>query len=520
MEQKKPNIIFIMADQLAAGAIGCYGSGVDSTPCLDRLATGGVRFDRLYAHVPVCAPNRATIFTGRSSDAHGIVTNNLVLTTDNPTFGHILQRDGYRVGGFGKFHLTPMQMALPPDFAYLGFDESIPTEDPKLGPWLDWVEREHPEHYETALAVSWPMQWAAEYGREKRNLHPAMAAARERILLPLRQASPWQLMYESPLPQELHQTTWITDISLDFMQRHAEQHPERPFLCFTSYVDPHDPYDPPAPYSTMFDPADMPAPRPMTWPKDGCQILERSRDFPGWREVSENVPVIRKLRALYHGSVRFIDDQIARMESFLQERGLWDNTILVFTTDHGDMIGDHGLITKGVKPYDMGIRCPLIVAGGGVQPGVSNRLTSSLDFLPTLCDWAGVEVRPPLEGRSFAGTCSGDALGDDGWREVTVQAPPSRHEGTVRSIVTDDGWRFSIFDEDGQGQMLNLNEDPDEQRNLYDDPAWTNKRLELHERLTRAYMQPAVEHQYRNLPQRDGQRLLLGQGFGPLEPTF
>jgi arylsulfatase len=520
MPREETNIVFIMADQLSAGSIGCYGSGVESSPCLDGLAGSGVRFDRLYAHVPVCAPNRATIFTGRSSDVHGVATNNLVLTTDDPTFGHILQRNGYRVGGFGKFHLTPMQQTLPEDFAYLGFDESVPTEDPKLGPWLDWVEAEHPEHYETALAVSWPMQWAGEYGRDGRDLLPAMAAAREKILAPRRSASEWQLMYESPLPAELHQTTWITNLSLDFIRRHRREDADRPFFCFTSYVDPHDPYDPPAPYSTMFDPREMPEPRPMTWPQEGCTILERSRDFPDWRKVSGNVELTKKLRALYHGSVRFIDDQIARIVALLEELGLWDNTILVFTTDHGDMIGDHGLISKGVKHYDMGIRCPLIVAGAGVERGARDRLTSSLDFLPTFCDWAAVEARPPLEGRSFAAACSGSPPQDDGWREVTVQAPPSRHEGTVRSIVTEDGWRFSIYDEDGQGQMFDLNEDPDEQRNLYHDPAWTAKRLELHERLTRAYMQPAVTHQYRNLPRRNGQRLLLGRGFGPMEPTF
>ena len=121
---------------------------------------------------------------------------------------------------------------------------------------------------------------------------------------------------------------------------------------------------------------------------------------------------------LYHGSLRYMDDQIARLVAFVQERGLWENTILVFTTDHGEMLGDHGLFTKGVKHYDMGIRCPLIVAGGPVtqpvQAGqrsrpVHDRLTCTLDFYPTFCDWAGVheEARPPLEGKSFAGLLRG-----------------------------------------------------------------------------------------------------------------
>ena len=518
MPTQQPNIIFIMADQLAAGFVGCYGSGVDSTPTLDSLAEGGVRFGRSYAHVPVCAPNRATIFTGRSMQAHGMVTNNLVLQPDCPTFGHILQRNGYRVGGFGKFHLTPMQLPLPDDFGYLGFDESVPTEDPKLGPWLDWVEREHPEWHEQALAVSWPMQYVTHYGADRRDISGAMAAAREKHLLPRRQASDWALMYPSPLPQELHQTTYITDLSLDFIRRHREQQPDKPFFCFTSYVDPHDPYDPPAPYDSMYDAADMPPPIPQQWRQRGSETLERSQVFPGWRDVCENADVIKQLRAYFHGSVRFIDDQVKRITDHLQAEGLWENTILVFTTDHGDMMGDHALITKGVKHYDKGIRVPHIVAGAGIQPCETDRLTSSLDFLPTVCDWAGVEVRPPLEGKSFAGLCAGDE--SDSWSEVTVQAPPNPDEGSVRSIITDDGWRLSMFGEAGYGEMHNLAEDPDEQRNLYFDPGWTTKRLELHERLTRAYMREPGTHQYRNLPEIDGRKHVLGRGFSALDETF
>jgi len=498
----RPNIVFIMADQLAAAFIGCYGSGVDSTPTLDRLAGEGVRFERCYAHVPVCAPNRSTIFTGRSADQHGIVTNNLLLTTDNPTFPQVLQRNGYRTGGFGKFHFTSMLQPLPDSFDYLGFDESVPTEDPKLGPWLDWIEREHPEDYETALAVTWPMPYAQAYGKDRRDLTEAMNKAREKILKPLTDASEWYCMYPSPLPRELHQTTYITDLGLDFMQRHLDEHPGRPFCTFVSYVDPHDPYDPPKPYDTMFDPADMPDPIPMNGPEHECSILERSRDFPGFREISRNKEVLKKLRAFYHGSIRFVDDQIARLVTFLQEKGQLDNTIIVFTTDHGDMMGDHGLITKGVKHYDKGIRCPLIVRGAGIRRGTSDRLTSSLDFFPTICEWAEAGCKPPLEGKSFARSCRTEGA-DDGWEAVTVNAPLGPPEGSVRSIITGDGWRFTIYDEDGRGEMFDLREDPEERSNLYHIAQWRDKRLELHERHARAYMQSSHVYQHRNLPPRE-----------------
>jgi len=500
------NIVLIMADQLAAGFLGCYGSGVDSTPTLDRLAERGVRFDRCYATCPVCAPNRATMFTGRSPVVHGLISNNFTLQTDMPTFAHMLRSRGFRTGGFGKFHLTPMPMAHPADFEYLGFDEAVITEDPKLGAYLDWIAAEHPEHYRTALAMSWPIPWIHEYGPDKRDLEPEWRKARQEILDPLEEASRWCLMYPSPLPAELHQTAFITDQALDFMARHSDDGSERPFFCFVSYVDPHDPYDPPAPYARMFDDADMPGPLPPGWDRERNAILDQSRDeLRDFRTICDDPRAIARLRALYHGSVRFIDDQIARIVAFLDDRNLWDDTILVFTTDHGDMMGDHELLTKGVKHFDKGIRCPLIVCGRGIEAAVTDRLSCTLDFFPTLCDWAGVAdaLRPPLEGKSFAPVAEGGTE-EDSWEEVLVAFGP------VSSVITADGWRLTVYNSNDPGEMFNLREDPDEQNNLYDDPGWSEKRRELTERLVRCFIEQGECQQYRNLPAKDGKKWLVG----------
>jgi arylsulfatase A-like enzyme len=517
-----------MADQLGAAALGCYGSGVDSTPTLDALAEQGVRFDRCYATAPVCAPNRATILTGRSPVVHGIISNNYVLATDMPTYAQVLRAHGYRTGGFGKFHQTPMHCPVPEDLAYLGFDESLVTEDPKW-PWLDWVEREHPEHYEWALSMVWP--WPNHPRPDK---GPLADRAREERLAPLRRRSAWGMMYPSPLPPEVHDTTYITDLGLDFMRRHGAEHGDRPFFCHVSYVDPHDPYDPPEPYAGMYDPGDMSDALPAEWVGQGFQTLRASqRLFRGFDEIWTKPDVLRQWRALYHGSLRYMDDQIARLVDHLHASGLWENTVLVFTTDHGEMLGDHGLYTKGVKHYDKGIRCPLIVAGGPVSASINgpatDRLTCTLDFYPTFCDWAGVapEDRPPLEGKSFAGLChaaeegSGAAEtgkgtpGGEAWREVSVAI------GTVESVVTDDGWRLTRYLADDRGQMFNLVEDPGEQHNLYDDPAYAAKRQQLLERLVRAMAAPRLVPQYRNLPLVDGRkRIPVGSQFASGSPLY
>ncbi|MCL5270340.1 MAG: sulfatase-like hydrolase/transferase [bacterium] len=204
---RRPNIVFIMADQLGARFLGCYGSGVDSTPTLDGLAAEGLRFDRFYATAPVCAPNRATILTGRSPEIHGVVTNNVALQSDNPTYAHELRGQGYRTGVFGKIHQTPMHWAPPSSLDFLGFDEAIISEDPRWSPYIDWVKANHPEHYAAALATTnshsgsvqayTPMDAQQGATPEQQRLK---REAFERLLAPRKAASAWDRMYVSPVP--------------------------------------------------------------------------------------------------------------------------------------------------------------------------------------------------------------------------------------------------------------------------------------------------------------------------------
>jgi arylsulfatase A-like enzyme len=283
-------------------------------------------------------------------------------------------------------------------------------------------------------------------------------------------------------------------MSLKFMSDHLKKHNDQPFFCHISYVDPHDPYDPPEPYASMYDPDDMPDALPAEWLNKGFTTLENAQKFHIFNEIYDKPDIVRKLRALYHGSLRFLDDQIARIVSFLKDNALWEETILVFTTDHGETLGDHGLITKGTKHYDTGIRCPLIIAGGSIKPAASSRLSCTLDFFPTFCDWANIpsQGRPPLEGKSFANICNGKP--DSGWSEVSVAF------GNVDSVITADGWRLTRFVTDDKGQMFNLISDPTEQQNLYDDPAYAEKRQELLERLVHVMSLPKRYPQYRNMP--------------------
>lgn len=543
----KKNIIFITADQLGANFIGAYGSGVNSTPTLDSLANEGVRFDRCYASYPVCTPNRAIMLTGRSDEICGMVGNNLVLQDDCPTIAHVLSQAGYKTGGFGKFHQTPMQFPLPDDLKALGFSETALTEDTKLGQWLDEIKKNHPNHYEAALAVSWPMPYLNEYGENKEDLTESYIKASKNLLDPMRKDN-FRIMYTSPLPAELHQTSWITDKSLEFIEKHKDE----PFFCNISYVDPHDPYDPPKPYDTMFNPSDMPLPIKPAWKERGNSLFESHVKPYGVPVLYDDYKSIQKLRALYHGSIRFIDDQIKRVVEYLKSNNLWDNTIIIFTTDHGDMMLDHDLITKGVMHYDSGTRCPLIISGGGVEKNVvSDRLTCTLDFCPTICDLTETINRPLYEGRSFARLLlkplfqeiisrytvfkdksykieqvkqsaqkfyidkNGSRITEttyktlEFWDSIAIQS-----NGLLRSIITNDGYRLTIYDsEDNINEMFNLKDDPKEQNNLFYKPEYKDKKIELMEKHIKAFIPRTKLPQYRNLMYKDNQKWQGGMGF-------
>lgn len=494
----RPNILFICADQLGAAQIGCYGSGVDSTPTLDRLASGGVRFDRFYARCPICAPNRATILTGRSPSMHGVAWNNFLLPNDMPTYAHVLRAAGYATGGFGKFHQTPMWLEAPRTVAHLGFEESVVAEDPKWESWIDWVRERAPEHYEAALGMCWPgpRSQAGRSEQERRDYKQARDAA-----MRARRSGRWKMAYASPLPAELHDTAYITELGLDYIARHASAGADRPFFCHVSYVDPHDPYDPPEPYASMFDPDEMPEPVPQAWSPQELPTLQSSTVWNDFETAREDPQAMRELRARFHGSLRYMDDQIARLIEAAEK--LDRPTVVIFTTDHGEMLGDHGLITKAVKHYDAGIRCPLIMATinpdepGVAAPGrVDRGLRSSLDLFPTFCDLAGVdeEERPPLEGRSFA-------TGGDGHDALCVEFD------SVATVITDDNWRLTRYADDGATQLFDLSSDPTEQHDRSADPVCAERKAAMLEELVGLLLRPHRLPQYRAMVTLDGRRI-------------
>ena len=460
------NVVLIECDQLSARWLGCYGSQAAHTPNLDRLAADGARFDNCFANLPVCMPSRASTITGRSAHHHGVFYNSWELGTDLATFPQVLQRNGFRTLGVGKFHLECHGRSSYNDVTKYGFDRAETTEDIRSGLWLDWVERTYPEHYERALATVWGFDHLADYGGTGRDLRPAVAAAKKKY--PPKPRAP--ISYPSIVPEEACQTRWNVDRAIAFLD---ERDKGRPFYLKVSFVDPHAPYDPPERFLDFIDPDSVPP--PVHSDDDALhQAIARFDDvkFVGrFRDMTTED--WRTMRWHYFASIAFVDEQVGRLRAYLEAQGLAEDTVILLTADHGDMMGDHGLPTKGAWHFDACMRVPFIVAGPGIPPGtVQDRVVTNLDLFPTIVDFADAEHDAPVEGRSLRGLLAGaDDLDrpDAALIETYGSYADTDRHLWARTVATPDA-RFTLFG-DGSGMLFDMASDPHETTNLFGQPS-------------------------------------------------
>jgi len=448
---KRPNILLITTDQHRKDALGCYDNPVIRTPNIDRLAACGVRFTRAFAACPVCAPNRASIATGRYPSIHGLWTNGVALGKSELTVMQVLRRSGYATYGAGKMHFGPQwawpqgggpicdpdpALAINPqpddsEFPWYGFERLVATEDERIGPYGDYLAKHGYDVWADPHSFSYPQH----------------ATVR------------------SVYPQEHHQTTWVADRSIEFL----EQHPaERPFFMWASFVQPHHPFIAPAPYDTMYDPDEMPlAPWDESvveaWPESYRIKYAKTRgDHEAIGMCNLSDADWRRIKAYYYGMVSLIDKQVGCMVEALERLGTLDNTVIVFTSDHGEMLGDHHLVFKDTL-YDCVTGVPLIVTRPR-DPSAStvrDALVSSLDIAPTILDLAGAAVPPGMQGHSLA-----PVLEESSHRIRDALLIEDSGRPTIRT----ENERLTWHGANTQGELYDMAKDPDCFENLWGRP--------------------------------------------------
>jgi arylsulfatase A-like enzyme len=481
-----PNILFITSDQQRADCYGFEGRKV-RTPHLDELARDGTRFSACITPNVVCQPSRASILTGLLPRTHGVSDNGIDL---DPKIGELgfaeaLNRRGYSTGYIGKAHFATFQT-----FKATGTPECLYSTDKYAGwtgPYMGFQQVElMAEGHNYWLPAKPPFgqayeRWYHADGRgEERN-----AQYLSRLPPETTAAQTWH----SGLPPAFHNSTWIGDRAVDFLHKHKDG----PFCAWASFPDPHHPFDAPAPWSHLHHPDDVDLPE------------HRALDFdrrPWWHKASmEGKPIIqenlrrireeysrigpqtdqqlRELIANYYGMISLIDHNVGRIMLTLRDLGLDKNTLVVFSTDHGDWLGDHGLILKGPMHYEGLLRVGLIMRGPGVPQGkVVADPVSTLDLPATFLDYAEASPLLPQHSRSLRKMIEGDETRDYAYNEWDLSASRCGVELKLRTVRTKTH-KITVEQSTGAGELYDLANDPHEMDNRFDDAAYAKVRKEL-----------------------------------------
>ena len=481
-------MLLILTDQQRQDSIGAYrgpnGGFRPRTPALDRLASQGTRFERCYGTNPFCCPSRASILTGLYPRTHGVWDNGVQFDDVRPTtLGDLLQPQGYRTGCVGKLHLNAWFRQHPPS----GYQESQDywQQHPEMrdwrGPYCGFQEVDltigH-VHYSTN---------GGHYASWLEETFPEGAAllTRERALADHGYVETWH----NAIPEAFHYNPWIADRTIAMIDRFAGQGETdgAPFFIQCSFPDPHHPFSACEPYASTFSPDEMPDPIPASIdelarmpPLYRRAYLGEDREFARNRPFQRDVAgaPLREMMAQMHGMVAHVDRSVGRVIEHLESRGLLDETLAIFTTDHGELLGDHGFLLKGPFFYQGLLNLPLIVRCPGVPPSVSRDLVSHTDLVPTALDCLGFAVPDYLPGFSLRGHLEGrpaqvrDAA-------LTEYRPTGQN---IKVLHTRD-WKYVYYHGHPNGELFHLADDPHEHHNLHDDPAYVAQRRRLHDRL-------------------------------------
>ena len=476
MTNNQPNILFILTDQQRQDSLAAYGNDWIETPNLNALAERSFVFENAYVSQPVCTPSRASILTGQYPQTTGLIRNGITLGPDTHTIAEMIS-DTYLCGYYGKWHLGD---DLVPQH---GFEEWRSIED-----WRETI----PSNEEDQFLECDYDRWLRRNG-----FNPPTGISYEG----------WAA--NANLPEELTQASYLGNEASRFIRdRHNSQHTDPPYMLFTCFFEPHPPYT--GPLNDLYNPNTLPVgPAFLKRPESGALVNRLRADYylsgnlnplgvegGDFHDIT-NEDGWRKLRAQYFANVTLVDRNVGRILQALEESGEAENTIIVFTSEHGEMAGDHGILEKRTL-YEEATRVPLLIH----VPWISHnqkRIEGSIslvDLVPTLLDLVGDPIPGHIEGKSLAPVLKGEKRLNNNDVFLQWNGYGDRNLGTAainrmvampwRSVVTSDRWKLNLCSTD-QSELYNLSADPHEMTNLYNNPAHRERIHDMAARI-RAWM--------------------------------
>ena len=477
MDGKPYNVVLIMTDQQPLKSLGCYGNPHNPTPHLDELAARGVRFDNCYVAGFPCGPSRGSLFSGRYPHSHGAVDNDVLLRPEVPSLGNILSAHGYDMAYVGKWHLggqsyRDLEGAEPHQGAWYSertaSDEGFRFVKVKGGGGED--EAQH--GFDARWIGGW--QHYRQYLREV-GLGEAVDAYPPMGVHHIWPSGGDEEHCYSQIPEEHHVEAFLAQKAVQFIRQRTPGDP--PFGLVLSFYGPHLPVAPPRPWDDIFALDDI------ALPENHWDQMENKpyqvRCHVSYKLDEWSKRQFKDYARRYWGFCAYIDEQAGRVLNALSEAGLEENTIVIFTTDHGDMVGAHGMVWKSSHcGYEELVHVPLIMRVPGLtRPDTTiAALTSNIDILPTVLALVGAQQPPGIQGRSLLPLLSGEQA--DFRRQVFC-------DGMDKSIMTCDGrWKYALnWRPRDIDELYDLKSDPGEMKNLVDEADYQDRVSQMQQRI-------------------------------------
>ncbi len=465
--KKTPNILFLVTDQQRRNSLGIYGNKYVSTPNLDALGAGATVYEHAYCNTPVCTPSRAAILTGKTISGHGVYNLFDIMPREEKLLPYYLKEAGYRTGLIGKLHVSGIKFEETERLPYDGFDTYELCHEPSImldapyNTYGKWLRENYPDEYEE-LRV---------HGRAVKNR-----------------------------PVHSHFTTWVSERSARYIR---ERDKSKPFFLWAGYFDPHSPYD--------HHPKESEALLHEEYREPIVHVDGEEESCPEGMKIARSIqcrdPLERfdaakaeQLRRGYFSGISFIDQQLGKIIEALKDEGIYDDTMIIYTSDHGDMMLDHNLIGKGAYMYDDCTNVPLIIKYPGQTRGErSQRLVQLNDLFATALDAAGCDGSVVCESLPLRGEkqrdCAVTEFRGSGQLDLGIFPHP-----LMATMVRGEKYKLSIYHDSMEMQLFDMENDPDEKTDLSHDPQHSGVIIDLMQR----YMRDAVAADYRLNSARGG----------------
>ncbi len=473
MTTNHPNILLIITDQQRTETLGFRGQTPCQTPNMDRIAREGISFDNAICTSPLCLPARASVFTGKYPHQINMLRNSDTLH-EPPVLTDRLRAHNYHTAYAGKWHLEPggAPKAMRDNLKALGLDGLESAQVPAFEDLMisKWFEKAY--GYRTADYSDWceeigiPDSWPVSDPDVRTHRKPSMTIPKTKR--------------QDIIPEQTFDA-WVTDIALDYLRNRP---PDDPFFVVAGYFGPHPPFLIPEPYYSMYSPEDIPEPANFGPQPNQPQANTTSYYHRLFQDHGDDWENWKKSMAVYWGYCTMMDDLVGKLLAELEAQQILDDTLVIFISDHGELLGSHGLWQK-MMPYEEALRVPMLMRlPGEISPGIRSQANVSLiDIAPTILSLIGEPVPDDMVGRDLS-PCFADAgeFQTDAYRFAEHQPLGDWHQTVEWRLVTDNRYKY-VWNQGDLDELYDLEADPAEINNLINDPAHAAELNRLQTRL-------------------------------------